>query len=72
MTRRRQMIAHDGLASFACDGRPTRMIASVTLVMDLLACYLVITEARVRAELTRCYLLGVTQRIPTVHCAAFS
>ena len=49
---RHQMIAHDGLASFACDTGPAVLLAGVALAMDLLACYFMITEARVGVELT--------------------
>ena len=44
---RLQTIAQDGLASVACESRPARLLACVSIVMDTLACYLVLTEASV-------------------------
>jgi len=44
---RHQMIAQDGLASVACDSRTARVLMGVAIVMDLLSCYLIITEVGV-------------------------
>ena len=44
LVNRHQMIAHDGLASVACDSRTARVLMGVAVIMDLLSCYLIITE----------------------------
>ena len=41
---RHQMIARDGLASVACDSRTARVLMGVAVIMDLLSCYLILTE----------------------------
>ena len=44
LVNRHQMIAHDGLASVACDSRTARVLMGVAVIMDLLSCYLILTE----------------------------
>ena len=46
LVNRHQMIAHDGLASVACDSRTARVLMGVAVIMDLLSCYLILTEVR--------------------------
>ena len=38
------MIAQDGLASVACESRPARVLTGIAVGMDLLTCYLFLTE----------------------------
>ena len=40
------MVADDGLASVACESRPSRVLMRIAVVVDLLACYFIITEVR--------------------------
>ena len=42
------MIAHDGLASVACESRPARVLTGIAFVMQFLVGYLVLTEVSVR------------------------
>ena len=44
LVNRHQMIAHDGLASVACDSRAARVLMGVAVIMDILSCYLILTE----------------------------
>ena len=44
LVNRHQMIAHDGLASVACDSRTARVLMGVAAIIDLLSCYLILTE----------------------------
>ena len=46
LVNRHQMIAHDGLASVACDSRSACVLMGVAVIMDLLSGYLILTEVR--------------------------
>jgi len=49
--RRHQTIDHDGLASDACESRPARALSGVAVVLDVLVCYLFVTEVGVESRL---------------------
>ena len=38
------MIAYDGLAGVGCESWPARVLTGVAIIMDLLVCYLILTE----------------------------
>ena len=62
------MIAHDGLASVACESRPARVLTGVAIIMDLLVCYLFLTEVGAIRLIGACFN-ALTKAPP---CTAFS